>query len=206
MESMHPYILDNASTAEYQRLDLMSKILDPRTRASLASLGLREGWHCLELGGGNGSMTEWLCEKVGASGTVTSVDLNPKLIKLIPAQNLMVRQADLRTADLPHGNFDLVMCRAMLHQIAEHAPAVLAKMAAAVKPEGWLFVCEPDFNLARTCEPESWVKAWEGILKWGWTEGVDWSIGRKLPAMGKGSRPRLSRGENRSSQYSWDLS
>ena len=35
METVHPYILDNASTAEYQRLDLMSKILDPRTRASL---------------------------------------------------------------------------------------------------------------------------------------------------------------------------
>ena len=96
METVHPYILDNASTAEYQRLDLMSKILDPRTRASLASMGLRDGWNCLELGGGNGSMTEWLCRKVGYSGSVTSVDLNPVLIKLVPAQNLTVRQADLR--------------------------------------------------------------------------------------------------------------
>jgi SAM-dependent methyltransferase len=182
METVHPYILDNASTAEYQRLDLMSKILDPRTRASLASMGLRDGWNCLELGGGNGSMTEWLCRKVGNSGSVTSVDLNPQLIKLVPAQNLTVRQADLRTADLPDGVFDLVMCRAFLHQIAEQAPAVLAKMAAAVKPGGWLFVCEPDFNLVRTCEPEPWVKAWAGILEWGLTQGVDWCIGRGLPA------------------------
>ncbi len=72
MESSHRYMFDNASTAEYQRLDLMSKVLDPRTKASLAGLGLREGWNCLELGGGNGSMTEWLCEKVGDSGSVTS--------------------------------------------------------------------------------------------------------------------------------------
>jgi ubiquinone/menaquinone biosynthesis C-methylase UbiE len=183
MESMHHYIFDNASTAEYQRLDLMSKVLDPRTRASLAALGVRDGWHCLELGGGNGSITEWLCEKVGASGRVMSVDINPELIKLVPAQNLIVRQADLRSAELPASMFDLVMCRAMLHQIAEHAPEVLAKMAAAVKPGGWLFVCEPDFNPVRTCDLEPWVRAWDGILKWGSTQGVDWFIGRKLAAM-----------------------
>jgi hypothetical protein len=46
-------------------------------------------------------------------------------------------------------------------------------MAAAVKPGGWLFVCEP----------EAWAEAWHGILKWGLTRGVDWFIGRRLPAM-----------------------
>ena len=96
-----------------------------------------------------------------------------------------MRQADVRSSDLPAGAFDLVLCRALLHQIAEHAQTVLAKMAAAVKPGGWLFVCEPDFNLVRTCEPEAWQKAWEGILKWGQTQGVDWFIGRRLPGMVK---------------------
>jgi ubiquinone/menaquinone biosynthesis C-methylase UbiE len=185
MEQPHSYIFDNASAAEYQRLDLMSKILDPGTRASLTALGLREGWHCLELGGGDGSMTEWLCEKVGVSGSVTSIDINPKMINLVRAPNLTVRQADLRTAALPANAFDLVMCRAMLHQIAEQAQAVLVKMAGAVKPGGWLFVCEPDFNLVKTCEPQVWANAWDGIIKWGRTEGVDWYIGRKLPAMVK---------------------
>lgn len=182
---MRSYIFDNASTAEYERLDLMSKILDPLTRASLMTLGLREGWSCLELGGGNGSMTEWLCEKVGDSGSVTSVDINPKLIELLRAQNLTVRREDVRAAELPVGSFDLVMCRALLHQITEQAQEVLAKMAAAVKPGGWLFVCEPDFNLVRVCEPEAWRKTWEGVIKWGATQGVDWFIGRRLPAMVK---------------------
>jgi hypothetical protein len=53
---MKPYILDDASAIEYKRLDLMSKILDPWTRGYLTALGVGEGWHCLELGGGNGSM------------------------------------------------------------------------------------------------------------------------------------------------------
>jgi ubiquinone/menaquinone biosynthesis C-methylase UbiE len=180
---MQPYIFDNSSTVEYQRLDLMSKILDPHTKTQIAALGLRDGWNCLELGGGDGSMTEWLCQKVGTTGSVTSIDINPKLIRLVPAQNLTVVEADLRTADLPSASFDLVMCRAMLHQITEHAPAVLEKMAAAVKPGGWLFVCEPDFNLAQTCKPEAWANAWDGILQWGLTQGVDWFIGRRLPSM-----------------------
>lgn len=30
--------------------------------------------------------------------------------------------------------YDLVICRALLHQIAEYAPAVLAKIATALKP------------------------------------------------------------------------
>ena len=71
----------------------------------------------------------------------------------------------------------------MLHHIAGYAPAILTKMAAAVKPGGWLFACEPDFNLARTCKPEAWAETWDGIIKWGQTQGVDWFIGRKLPAM-----------------------
>ena len=96
MERIHHYIFDNSSTAEYQRLDLMSEMLDPGTRAHLAALGLGDGWNCLELGGGNGSMTAWLCEKVGATGSVTSIDINTKLIRLVPAQNLTVVEADLR--------------------------------------------------------------------------------------------------------------
>jgi SAM-dependent methyltransferase len=83
-----PYILDDASAIEYQRLDLMSKILDPWTRGYLTALGVGEGWHCLELGGGTGSITEWLAAKVGATGSVTAIDINPVLLELVPAQNL----------------------------------------------------------------------------------------------------------------------
>jgi ubiquinone/menaquinone biosynthesis C-methylase UbiE len=65
---MKPYIFDDASTLEYQRLDLMSKILDPWTRGYLTALGVGEGWRCLELGGGNGSIAEWLSATVSPIG------------------------------------------------------------------------------------------------------------------------------------------
>jgi SAM-dependent methyltransferase len=178
-----PYILDDASAVEYKRLDLMSKILDPWTREYLTMLGVSEGWRCLELGGGNGSVAEWLATKVGASGSVTAIDINPVLLELLPAQNLSVRQMDVRTGDLGSESYDLVTCRALLHQIAEYAPRVLARMAEAVKPGGWLLIQEPDFHLAPTTEPEVWARTWEGIIEWGRANGVDWLIGRKLPSL-----------------------
>lgn len=76
-----------------------------------------------------------------------------------------------------------VSCRAFLHQIGEHAPAVLRKMAAAVKPGGWLLVQEPDFHLATTTQPEAWATSWRGLIDWGHDNGVDWLIGRELPGM-----------------------
>ena len=80
-------------------------------------------------------------------------------------------------------SYDLVICRALLHQIAEYAPTVLTQMAAAVKPGGWLLVQEPDFSLAPTTEPDVWASAWRGLIEWGHINGVDWLIGRKLPGM-----------------------
>jgi hypothetical protein len=70
------------------------------------------------------------------------------LVDLIAAQNLTVMQADVKTPELPFNAYDLVSYRALLHQIADHAPQVLEKMAAAVRPGGWPLVQEPDFHLA----------------------------------------------------------
>jgi hypothetical protein len=71
----------------------------------------------------------------------------------------------------------------VLHQIAEYAPQVLAQMAAAVRPGGWLVIQEPDFHLAPTTEPDIWARTWEGVIAWGLANGVDWLIGRRLPSM-----------------------
>ena len=141
-KTLKPYIFDDAATLEYQRLDLMSKILDPWTRGYLTALGVSQGWQCLELGSGNGSIAEWLSETVSPSGNVTAIDINPVLLELIPAQNLTVQQMDVRTGELRANAYDLITCRALLHQIAEYGPAVLARMPAAVKPGGWLLVQE----------------------------------------------------------------
>jgi ubiquinone/menaquinone biosynthesis C-methylase UbiE len=67
---------------------------------------------------------------------VKALDINLVLLELIPAQNLTVQQMDVRENRLPANAYDLVTCRAFLHQISDYAPAVLEQMAAAVKPGG----------------------------------------------------------------------
>src|SRR6185369_691194 len=101
----------------------------------------------------------------------------------------------VRTDPLPSGPYDLVSCRALLHQIADHAPAVLEKMAAAVAPGGWLLVQEPDFHLAPTTEPAVWAETWRALIAWGQDNGVDWLIGRRFRGWSarpdsRGRRPR----------------
>lgn len=140
----------------------------------------------MELGGGNGSVAEWLSDRVGPTGKVTAIDINPVLLNLVPAQNLTVRQADIRTIELHPNTYDLVCCRALLHQISEHAPQVVEKMAAAVKPGGWLLIQEPDFHLAPTTQPQPWSQTWQGLIRWGQDNGVDWLIGRQVPGMVSG--------------------
>ena len=63
--SKNSYILPHNLSGERQRLALMSELLDPMHRALLERIGLRPGWRCLEIGCGNGSISQWLAAKVG---------------------------------------------------------------------------------------------------------------------------------------------
>ena len=103
-------------------------------------------------------------------GGVTAIDINPVLLKLILAITLTVKQMDVRTGELLLIAYDLVTCRALLHQIAEDAPAVLAQMATA-KPDGGLLVQEPDFHLVPATEPDVWATTWKDLIEW--ERGID---------------------------------
>ncbi len=61
---------------------------------------------------------------------MTAIDVNPVLHELIPAQILTVERMDVSTDELPMNAYNLESCRALLHQISDHAPAVLARMSA----------------------------------------------------------------------------
>jgi 2-polyprenyl-3-methyl-5-hydroxy-6-metoxy-1,4-benzoquinol methylase len=76
----HSYILPHNLTGERQRLALMSELLDPMHRALPEKIGLRPGWRCLEIGCGNGSISQWLATKVGPKGHVTATDLDLRYI------------------------------------------------------------------------------------------------------------------------------
>jgi SAM-dependent methyltransferase len=137
------YILDNASVQERERLRLRETVHDPESIRHLERLGVAEGWHCLEIGGGGGSIAAWLCQKVGTTGRVVATDLDTRFLDLLEYPNLEVRRHDIARESLPRTGFDLVHTRAVLVHLADRVRA-LRSMADALKPGGWLFVEDGD--------------------------------------------------------------
>lgn len=138
------YAFDNAWTHARQRLCGLEHLLDPGTIRHLEALGVGEGWHCLEVGAGGGSIAEWLCRRVGHNGYVMATDLDTRFLELLTVPNLDVHHHDIVSDDLPECKFDLVLSRLVVGHIREREKA-LRRMLSALKPGGWL-LCEDGDN------------------------------------------------------------
>jgi SAM-dependent methyltransferase len=141
---MDKYAFDPTWTHARQRLRGLEQLLDPGTIRHLKALGVGEGWHCLEVGAGGGSIAEWLCQRVGRNGYVMATDLDTRFLEAVTGSNLDVRRHDIVSEDLPEGRFDLVLSRLVVGHIPEREKA-LRRMLSALKPGGWL-VCEDGDN------------------------------------------------------------
>src|SRR5438552_3811177 len=102
------YILDNALEQARERLAAGAEWLDPWTIRQLEAIGVAQGWACLEAGAGGGSITEWLCKRVGQQGRVLATDIDPRFLGMLSYPNLQVQRHDISTDDLPQSEFDLV--------------------------------------------------------------------------------------------------
>ena len=139
------YMLDNDWIYERERFDAIERNLDPGTIWALTEIGVSNGWNCLEVGAGGGSITQWLCKQVGSDGQVTATDLNTRFVDVLDYENLEVQEHDVVTEELPVDEYDLVHTRFMLAHLPER-DAVLVKMIQALRPGGWMLVEEPDFT------------------------------------------------------------
>jgi SAM-dependent methyltransferase len=131
------YILDNAATEAATRLSALAEMYDPGTFRHLQSCGIGEGWHCLEIGAGNGSVVRWLADRVGPTGHVLATDLDPRHLESSRRSNVEIRQHNIATDPLPTEAFDLIHARLVLNVIPPGAQ-VLSRLIRALKPGGWL--------------------------------------------------------------------
>ncbi|MCA1841690.1 MAG: methyltransferase domain-containing protein [Actinobacteria bacterium] len=167
---------------ERRRLEVLEECLDPITAQSLEAIGVAEGWRCLEVGAGGGSVTRMLCRRVGPSGLVTAVDLDTRFVDGLGEDNLAVHQRDVLAAGLPGRGYDLIHARLLLMHLPTREKFV-EEMAAALRPGGWLLIEELDFF--------SLAAMWEGIYAevFGATlaafeaAGVANYFGRQLPRL-----------------------
>lgn len=178
---MREYTLPHALRGEQQRLELMSTLLDPMERSRLAGLGVRPGWRCLELGCGNGSIAEALAGYVAPTGHVVASDIDLTYIAQLQRPGLEVRRIDVLQDSIEEGAYDLVVARALLHHVTP-ARTALQRMVAALKPGGVLLSIEPDMLSCTVSEPEAMHSFWQGWLAWSRDAGIDYFIGRKIPA------------------------
>jgi SAM-dependent methyltransferase len=141
------------TTRERERLGLLESLCDPWTVRAFETVGVATGWSCLEVGAGGGSIARWLGDRVGRTGHVVAVDLDRRFLEDLPQRGIEVRCCDITCDEIGTDTYDLVHCRALVMHLAD-PPAVLARMAAAVKPGGWLVVEEPDYSTALSLSPE----------------------------------------------------
>jgi SAM-dependent methyltransferase len=181
-----PYIFGSAaSDPELRRLRLLETALDDASKRVLLDVSPVPGWSCLEVGAGAGSIARWLGETVGPAGHVTALDVDPRFLGDGLPRNVRVVRHDVREWEAD-GEFDLVHARYVLVHMPEVERA-LRRMAASVRPGGFLVVEEPDFVAARFAGgPTEFARAFErvnaAIEAMFTARALDPALGLRLPA------------------------
>ncbi|GAA1248181.1 methyltransferase domain-containing protein [Kitasatospora nipponensis] len=157
------YPFDGHADHAAAQLDWLRAAYDPFTTERLAATGLRAGWHCLEIGAGNGSVAHWLADRVAPTGSVLATDLVPHRVPARPG--MRVERHDIVHDPLPEGRFDLVHVRLVLQHLPRRA-AVLAKLRGALRPGGVLQVDEFDvsYGPVLTAPDEDSARLYERFL------------------------------------------
>jgi SAM-dependent methyltransferase len=180
------YIFDNAAPVARRRLSALADVYDPNTIAALDARGVAEGWTCLEVGGGLGTITRWLSQRVGARGRVFATDIDTRFLDELGLDNVDVRCHDILTSPLPSSTFDLAYARLVLEHLSDPDLA-LRRMIAALKPGGWIVVQDMELMpvVAGSHEPQDRISATAAVMRdvvaaAGVNPRVGPSLGRRL--------------------------
>jgi SAM-dependent methyltransferase len=136
------YIYDQGFSEERARLAGIESLWDPGSRRLLDDLGIGAGWRCLEVGAGGGSLVEWMA---GRGAEVLAIDIDTRFVEPLAGDAIEVRRVDVRTDELPEGQFDLVHARLVLEHLTERRQ-ILDRLAAALRSGGWMVIEDYDWT------------------------------------------------------------
>lgn len=178
------YILE--SDAEFDRLEHQSRMAAYDYRDELARLGLPERAKVLDAGCGSGVVTRYLAQKFFDAQVIGCDFYGPRVVlardacRLIPS--VRIDNADICALGYKDGEFDAIVCRYVLqHLPREGRLSALSEMRRCLKPGGILHIIEADGFIENLFPMPESSKEMLALCEEGGQ--IDFSIGRKLPAM-----------------------
>jgi SAM-dependent methyltransferase len=172
--------------AELERLRLQARVWEPEADAMLDRIGVVKGWRCADLGCGAMGILGPLSRRVGESGRVIGIDLEPRQLKAAAdyvaeegLDNVEVLERDVYKSGLPRGAFDLVHARFVMAP-GGREDELLREMHALAKPGGVLALQEPDATSWACFPPRpAWTILKTAILKAFRAGGGDFDAGQR---------------------------
>ena len=176
------YLLDNAAPQAPDRFRALAELYDAGTIRHLERCGIANGWRCLELGGGGGSIAHWLANRVSPGGRVVVTDVDTRHLDALGDPRIEVLHHDI-LEPLPEGPFDLIHARLVLNALADRED-VLHRIVSALAPAGWLLLEEfdsdsvpPNPNLD---SGETYLTTHQALARFMADRGFDRRYGRRL--------------------------
>lgn len=118
---------------------------------------VREGERVLEPGCGGGYFTIPLARLVGATGSVTAVDLQQSMLEIVArravrqgvSDRIHLSRCEPRTLGLgEEGVFDFALAFWMVHEVSDRE-SFLREIHNALRPEGRLLIVEPRIHVSK---------------------------------------------------------
>jgi len=114
----------------------------------LGQLGLKAGMVVCDMGCGNGFYSLTLAEKVGPTGKVLAVDIQPQMLQMLSRraaeaklENIDMILGTVADPKLPTEEVDLILMVDVYHEFS-HPQAMLASIRKSLKPNGRIALVE----------------------------------------------------------------
>ena len=178
MVSTKDYVL-GTHDEEIERLGLQHRAWRQRALDAWRSAGIGPGQTVLDVGCGPGHAALDIAELVGPSGRVVAIDKSERFLRALHAmcrergiENITAYSADLDAGEFPDGIADCAWCRWVL-AFVKNPRATLARMAAAVAPEGVMVLHEYfDYSTWRAAPPCSELEEFVTAVMASWRDNA----------------------------------
>jgi ubiquinone/menaquinone biosynthesis C-methylase UbiE len=168
---------------EIERLHVQSAAMAPDAARMLDLIGVAEGWTCLDIGCGPGGITGLLSQRVGRSGRVLGLDMNPAFLEHACARapaNVEFLLGDAYSSGLPAESFDLVHMR-FVASTAGSPERLLEEAIHLARPGGCIALQEPDASTLNCYPPHpAWDRLKAALLGAFSGVGADLQLARRL--------------------------